>query len=372
MPQQLLLPFPGTLTNGGTITVNNENISITGAASNTNSCTEGTGTGAITFGNSYTNSGTFDASAIFNAAGPQTITDNSTNGTIFTNVQFQGSGIKTLGGTKGFAVSSSGTLTMAGTTTLATGGILTLNSDASGSAIVAVVPATCTFTGNVNVQRFIEGSSVTNRGYRLMSSPVFTGSPSGVNVYDLSYLATTLWVSGLGYAGNGFNVTTTENPSIYLFREDDPPPPSTTTVFTTGYNWKGVARINESPIYNIGIQAKNTTANVNDATTTIPVGNGILVFDRGPNTGGTAGKTVAPFIAPGNTTVTAIGQLNTGTINVIPWFTGSTSFSYTATNISANVLTGGYAATRPATPIWPLLTGRSIIILMLQAHLPGP
>ncbi len=88
----------GTLTNGGTITVNNENISITGAAGNTGTCADGTGTGAVTFGNSYTNSGTFTASAIYNAAGNQTITDNSTNGTVFANVQFQGSGTKTLAG----------------------------------------------------------------------------------------------------------------------------------------------------------------------------------------------------------------------------------------------------------------------------------
>ncbi len=391
----------GTFSNAGTITANKENITCTGAATNTGTFTGGTGnttfngtftmtagtfatgTGDVTFnddygcsggtftGNSgdvifkagYSNTGTgifngpTTGNTIVSAAGNQTFTDNSSaTGTIMTNAQFQGGGTKTLAGTKGFFISSAGTLTLSGNTTLAAGGVLTLNSDGNGSAIVAPIPTGCSITGNVNVQRFIEGSLAANRGYRLMTSTVFTGSPGGINVYDLDYLKNTLWVSGPGYAANGFNVTTTQNPSIYLFREDVAPPQSTTINFTTGYNWKGVAKINNSPLYNIGTQAKTTTTNINDFTTTIPVGNGILVFDRGDKTAGTAGKTVAPFIAPGDVTVTEIGQLNTGNITVIPWYTGGTpSFTYTASSTGPGTLIRGFALVGnpyPATINW--------------------
>jgi hypothetical protein len=397
----------GTLNNAGTITANKEVITCTGAATNTGTFTGATanatfngtftmtagtfttGTGDVTFNDDYgCSGGTFTASSgdvtfkagysntgtgvfnppttggniILSGTGNQTLTDNSAAGTLLSNAQFLGGGTKTLVGTKGFFLETTGILSVSGNTTLATGSVLTLKSDANSSATISSIPAGCFITGTINVERFIKGGAG-KRGYRLVGSTVYTGTIGTVNVFDLKYLSNTLLVSGP--ASGGFNVTTTKNPSIYLFREDATPPPSNTTVFTTGYNWKGVGKIDNSPLYNIGTQKKLTPFNVVDTTVTIPVGNGLLVFDRGDNTstgnGTTAGtKTTAPFNNPEDLTLTETGTLNTHTINVVLWYAGAaalgSNLSYTSANLAAaSSLTAGYnlvANPYPSTINW--------------------
>ena len=271
-----------TLANGtgANITVAKENVTYSGAVTNAGTYTGGTGTtttglsifngtfsnntgGAfnagtsdITFNNSYTNTGSGVFSAVagtvfFAGSSAQALLDNSTsaNGTAFTNVQFSGNNTKTMTGPKGFSVGGAGTLTLVGTSTsLATGGVLALKSISGSSANVAPIPAGCTITGNVTVERFIKGSAANKRGYRLITSTVYNGTDATAgNVFDLQYLTNTVFVSGTDGVANGFNVTTTNNPSLYLFREDETPPPTNTTIFTTGYNWKGVAKLTGLP-----------------------------------------------------------------------------------------------------------------------------
>jgi hypothetical protein len=365
----------GTMTNTGTITVGFENMTFSGAAVNSGTYTGGApgistfngsftnsgsgtfaaGTADVNFNGNYTNSATFTGNAtgkiIFGGAGSQTLTDNSTNGTVMINPFVQGSGIKSMTGSKGFFVASTGILTMAGIATLDGGGALTLNSDANSAATLAYVPPGCSITGNVNVQRFIQGNNdINKRGYRLLSSSVYNGidaASGNAHVYSLQYLTNSVYVSGAGALASGFNVTTTQNPSLYLFREDLAPPPSSTTMFTTGYNWKGVAKINNTPAYNIGTQAKNTTSNINDATVTIPVGNGLLFFFRGDNQ--TPANLAFPAGAPQDVTLTQTGTPNTGTVNVRLWYADATNnlgnnLSYTAaTDVGSLALKGGYA-----------------------------
>jgi hypothetical protein len=200
------------------------------------------------------------------------------------------------------------------------------------------------------VQRFIQGNNdINKRGYRLISSPVWTANDGTSNVSDLQYLLSSVYVSGAGALANGFNVTTTQNPSIYLFREDVTPPPTNGTLFTTGYNWKGVAKINNTLPYQIGTQAKNTTTNILDATVTIPVGNGVLFFFRGDKTPSTL---AFPPSAPKDVTLTQTGTLNTGTVNVRLWFADAinnlgNNLSYTLATTagatgSTSSLTGGF------------------------------
>ncbi|HEY9197343.1 MAG TPA: hypothetical protein VIM77_13800, partial [Mucilaginibacter sp.] len=161
------------------------------------------------------------------------------NGVVFKNVFVQNSGTKTMSGTGKFSVSSLGILTMGGTATLATGGILTLISDASGSATVASIPSGTAITGNVNAQRYINGGSG-HRGYRLLTSPVNNGS----GAFTLAYLKANAYVTGTTLAAGGFDPSpNANNPTIYFFRENTA---HSNVSFTSG-NYRGVNNINSSP-----------------------------------------------------------------------------------------------------------------------------
>ncbi|HVV53733.1 MAG TPA: hypothetical protein VHC47_00325, partial [Mucilaginibacter sp.] len=179
------------------------------------------------------------------------------NGTTFYNVEFTNSGTKSM--TSGtFYLADVGILTMAGSnsTQLAAGNkILTLISDSTSTATVATIPSGNSVTGTVNVQRFVHGSpaSLTMRGYRLVSSTVYTGTVGGYNVSDVTW-----WINGTivtGIPGNGFDPSPLNNPSTYLYREDVT---YSDVNFPTG-NFKGIEKINNSPVYMIGTQKRLTT-----------------------------------------------------------------------------------------------------------------
>lgn len=206
-----------------------------------------------------------------------------------------------------------------------------------------------------------------------MSSSIYTDNDGTSNVFNLQYLTNSIYVSGLGYSTNGFNVPLTQNPSLYLFREDDPPPPTSSTVFTTDYNWKGIAKINNSPLYNIGTQTRNNHANTLDTTTTIPVGNGFLMLFRGDKS--TTANYTYPFgTSVQDVTLTEKGTINTGTINVRLWFANSgnnlgSNLSYTTSTTAAatgstSALTGGFALVGnpyPSTINWEKFNANSTI-----------
>jgi len=279
------------------------------------------------------------------------------SGTTFYNVNFSNAGTKSmLSGT--FNLASTGILTMVGSTTsLAAGnGIFTLLSDSSSTATVAALPKGTSITGNVNVQRFIQGSStsVVKRGYRLISSTVYTAVVAGTKVYDVKYLLNSVFVSGLNGIANGFNINSpTNHSSLYIFREDLIPPPAKGVLFLTEYNWKGITKMNNANAYDIGTQKRLTNTELADTSTTLPVGNGVLFYFRGNTTlsnGTTAGtKVTTPYNYPENVTTTQTGILNTGTVNVKLWFANGfnnlgNNLSYTpgTVNIGTSTLKGGF------------------------------
>ncbi len=259
-------------------------------------------------------------------------------GVIFKNVFFQGSSTKTV--TSGnFSICDVGILTMAGTASLNANGNVTLLSDSVGSASVATIPTSTSITGNMNVQRFIQGSihDLSKRGYRLMTSPVYTGTvttPKTSKVFDISYILNSTYVAGL--AGGGFNSPNGINPTMYIYREDILP---SNAQFTSG-NWKGIAKINNTPVYNIGTQKRLTKTNIVDTTTTIPIGNSYLLYFVGNKTDNSSQpgtKTSAPYDYPESVTFTATGTLTTGTVNVRLWFKTNDSLSYTVLNDNSAV-----------------------------------
>ncbi|HTD99795.1 MAG TPA: T9SS type A sorting domain-containing protein [Mucilaginibacter sp.] len=272
-----------------------------------------------------------------------TFPNNVVNGTIFNNIT-----VATTGASPQVIMQGNNNIGPLGVLTMSTtpctlnatsSNSLTLLSDATGSAAVAAIPLGASITGTINVQRFVKGSYPTDlskRGYRLISSPVYTGTVGTAKVFDLSYLLSGAIITGP--PGGGF--FSVGNPSTYIYREDILPSDAN---FTTG-NYKGVASLNNSPIYNIGTQKRATLTNIADTMVNLTVGNGVLFFFRGnkvnnASTGGT--KTSLPYNYPEDVTFTDSGPLNTGTVNVQLWFRSNNNLSYT-NNSLANAAVRGY------------------------------
>lgn len=303
--------------------------------------------GTITIAGDWTSAGGYidavtNSNTLFFQGTAQKLTDNGSHGgtgVIFNHVAFQGSGTKTISAGN-FAVASTGILTMDDTASLITNGLLTLMSNASGTATVAALPKGTSISGNVNSQHFIKGSpaDLSKRGYRLISSPVYTADINGVKCFDLKYLLDSAYVSGA--AGGGFNTTGT-NASLFLYREDVS---AIGPNYTSG-NWKGIANINNENAYDIGTQQRLTTTNVADTTINLPVGNGVLFYFRGNKTNNTTQngtKFSAPYDYPEDVVFTQTGQLNMGTINVKQWYSSPSGFSYTYDSNVNNSTTRGF------------------------------
>ena len=194
----------GNWTNSCSTTQGTGNITVTGSVTNNSGGTLNLGTSNFLIATNYTNNlgGVYTQSTgttFFNGTGAQTLVDNSTAGTTFNNVTFNGTSTSTINaGTGNFAVSTTGVLTMANSATLVAGtataggaAYLTLLSNATSTAAVAIIPSTCSITGNVNAQRYITGTNSSYSSYRLLSSPVNTISPTSgsgnyISLYNLN------------------------------------------------------------------------------------------------------------------------------------------------------------------------------------------
>jgi hypothetical protein len=189
---------------------------------------------------------------------------------------------------------------------------LTLKSTATQTATAAAIPGGSTITGNVNVERYITGGSG-YRGYRLISSPVYTSTVNSNNVYSINYLLNSTFLTGTNGTAGGFSKV--GNPTLYLYRENMTPAYST----FTNSNFRGIKDISASPNY---------TMDTDGGPYNIPVGSGYLFFFRGDQTTSNPYSTATVPIA---STLTASGTLNQGQITAKNWFTPlSSNLSYTA------------------------------------------
>lgn len=308
--------------NSGTITFGSGTFTITGPFQNTGGIVK-CGAGNITFKGNYSNKGTFTAGTgmIYFSGSAQSLVDSSAYGTTFNQVTFNG-GTATMGaGVNNFSVASSGVLTMVSPGVLVAGSssaaYLTLNSDSTGSATIAPIPASSSITGNVNVQRFVRGGSMKYRGYRLLSSPVYAATVGSGNVFSINYLQKSCYITGPTGAAGGFDKT--GNPTLYVYRENLP---SSGATFMSG-NFRGISNIATSPTYLIDGDAGNFN---------LPVGDGYLFYFRGDRSTSLASKTSAPYATPENTILTATGTLNQGQVTVHDWYTpSSVNLGYTTT-----------------------------------------
>jgi hypothetical protein len=249
-----------------------------------------------------------------NGAISQSLNGGSGNGTTLYTVNFSGASPKTIV-SGNFYVASSGVLTMTSPATLVAGstsvGYLTLNSDNTGSAAIAPIPiayAAPPISGFVNVQRYLTG----NRGYRLISSPVYAGTASGNNIYSLNYLKNSLYLTGTGGTAGWF--TTGGNPTIYLYDESFSPLYSS----FLNSNFIGVSSISSgtgtSPTYTLNANGAGLSGSYS-----IPAGTGFLCFFRGNLSEGAANLTNPSYSAL-TATVTATGTLNQGQVVFKDWY----------------------------------------------------
>jgi hypothetical protein len=268
----------------------------------------------VTFG---ANSGTLTVQpgAVFTLNNILTINNNATP-----NFIGQGTGALNIAPAAVVNINGTGALTI---TNSATVNLVTLQSDATGSATIGQITGGI-INGAVNVQRYFQGSNTylggrfIARDYRIISSPVNIGTTvNGNNVYGLNYIVgnTAGQTTTANSTTNSFitdcigGSTSAGNPSIYLYRGDLPPSNAT---FTSG-NYIGITNITNST-------TAGTIGASDGGTYSIPVGNGVFFFFRGNATNWTA-RTSYPFIAPENVTLTSKGTLNQGNITVNGWFT---------------------------------------------------
>ncbi len=201
---------------------------------------------------------------------------------------------------------------------------LTLKSTSTLSASVAAIPTGSTITGNVNVERYISGGSNSYRGYRLLSSPIYTASSGSNYYYDLSNLP--LYAPITGTLGTSGGLTKGGNPSMYLYRDNVA---FTNATFNTG-NFRGVNTINNTPLYAIGVDY--------DGTFNLHVGTGVMFFYRG-NLTNIATKYNPSTSAEANVFVTT-GTLNQQAVTVTNWYTQLPTLQYSV--VAGNAGYSGY------------------------------
>lgn len=253
------------------------------------------------------------------------------------NTLFQGSST-TSAGSINVASTAYINVTGTGTLTIKSPVTLTLLSDANGSAYVSQITSGA-IAGTVSVQRYITA----HRAYRLMASPVNavsgTADANGNLAYTLNYVQNTSYITGTTLAAGGFDVgpaTTSENPTLYLYREDVP---VSNASFISG-NFRGISSLKSAPTYSLNNEASNYT---------IPVSNGFLFFYRGDRSKANFATETTTTYVPTVATLTATGTLNQGQIVFKDWYTpSSTAPGFSNANATAegfNLAGNPYACT---------------------------
>lgn len=226
---------------------------------------------------------TFGASAVIRFSG----TTQSISCPSFNNVEFSNAGTKTLQ----IATRVVNTLTVSGNAVLATNDNLTLVSNASGTARVAAIPATADITGNVTVQRYVPAVARRSR----MISP-------NVNGFTYNDLKDNMFVTGSGGASKGFDVSSSNQTTVYTFQESG------------SRGWKAISNISN----------------------TLEAGKGALVFVRGDRTLPAPQWYTAPYVSQNEVTIDFIGTLNKGTISPAITYTNTGSAGDDGWNMVGN------------------------------------
>jgi trimeric autotransporter adhesin len=256
-----------------------------------------TGNGNKTFAaGSYSIAGDFTVSE-----GAANITTNTTSfhfngnsaqlikGLPYKNVSFSGNGNKTL--TDSAAIT--GEITLSGAAKLISNGLVTLVSNASGTASIGQISGTATIIGTVNYQRYIPAG----RLWR------FIGWPISGNTFANSW-QNDIYLTGPGTGGsigttnsNGFDYTSTNEAGLYYYNEATAATinakwttiPNTSTaidptrgyrVFIRGNRSQGTSQLSGSAYTPLPVTLKGTgTPNMGDIPVSLTCSNGCGVND---------------------------------------------------------------------------------------------
>lgn len=240
-------------------------------------------TNSLSVAGTLTNSGTLTVSSgrmVFNGATAQTIAANVFAGNLIKDLTINNAAGVTLNG----ALRLTGLLTASAGTFNANGN-LTSASSAASTAQVAPVVAGASITGQVKVERYLQGGNINPyRTYRMLSSPVYDNTTAFINTdtegnrtAKFSQLIDNMIITGTAGATGNFDATHSNQAGAWTY--------------ASGF---------------VEIPNINTAVNA---------GKGMYVFFRG-NRDNFSGKTTAPFVNPENTVVDFNGVLNQQNVTV--------------------------------------------------------
>jgi hypothetical protein len=276
------------------------------SAQNTFSISSGTNlvtSGAVTIdygGGTLTNNGSFNnTTGTLAFSGPVTFAGSSATDTKDLKVAHAGTSLLNN------RINVLGTLTLgANNSILNANNNLTLVSNAAGSAVIAAVPAGSNITNKVTVQRYIPSGK---RAFRLLAPSVTTDNFISNNWQLATH------ITGSTTGANGFDTTTSGNPSLFTYNNTQ----------SSGSGWAAVANTNATNLSvtqgyrllvrgdrNVNI-AVASAANMNSAITlsaTGTVATGDVVFSSAstPPVNGTSNSTTNGFSLVANPYVNTV------------------------------------------------------------------
>ncbi len=224
---------------------------------------------------------------------------------------------------------------------------LTLISTEAGTARVNNLGA-ASITDSVLVQRFIKGSDISRRSYRLLSSAVYQipNTNSGLRKYYFSRLQDQILITGAGGTANGFDASPANGPTIWKYNEP--------AANSAAQDFIPISSISKN--HSIATQAS------------LNPGNGFILFFRGDRINNVSNKTTAPFPVPEDVVLTYKGLLNQGNLTVTTPYGAATGFlSYSnkaESNDGFNLVGNPY----PSAIDWELSGGSSSAIALTNIN----
>jgi hypothetical protein len=241
--------------------------------------------------------GTNTSNLVITGASGTIAFDQTTPGTtnVLKNLTITGSGTTTLANALNITGgSSSGSVTVGTGATLNTGGFLTFKSDANGTASLG--NSAGTISGNVTVERYIPSGK---RAFRLLSPAVTTTTFISGNWQGQTHIT--------GGASGGFDVTETNNPSMFTYNNQvasgtgwTPIANTNATNLTAGVGYRMLVRGDRNVNLTVASQDNMNAAITLSATGTLRTGTVTLDASSTPAINNTANTTTANYSLVGN------------------------------------------------------------------------